>query len=60
MFMSRRVNHELNKLARAERSRDSKAIQKAYEDLFVLCRANHLDLPALLREFERHRQVKSA
>lgn len=60
MFMSRRVNHELSKLEQAQRSGQPEAIQKAYEDFFLLCRANQLDLPNLLRKAESRRHSKVA
>jgi hypothetical protein len=50
MFLQRRINHDLAKLTEAERSGNAQSIQEAYENLFVLCRENHLDLHALLRE----------
>jgi hypothetical protein len=59
MFLRRRINRELAKLWQAEHSGNTRAIQKAYEDLFVLCHENHLDLPDLLRESEvrSHKRV---
>jgi len=52
MFMRRRINRELARLSQAEQKGNTGAIQKAYEDLFVLCYEHHLDLPALLRKWD--------
>jgi len=58
MLMRRRIDRELARLSQAEQSAKPKAIQKAYEDFFVLCYEHHLDLPALLRESEvLHKRV---
>ena len=60
MFMRRRISRSLAKLAQAERSKNPGLEQKAYEDLFVLCRENGLDLPKLLRPSEEHRHAQVA
>jgi hypothetical protein len=46
------MDRALAELARAERSEDAAALQKAYEALFLLCYENDLDLPAVLHETE--------
>jgi hypothetical protein len=58
--MRRRIEHALAKLVKAEISGKSEAVQIAYEELFVLCRAHRLDLPGLLRESEMHRHARAA
>jgi hypothetical protein len=46
------MDRALGELARAERSEDAAALQKAYEALFLHCYENDLDLRAVLRETE--------
>jgi hypothetical protein len=59
-LLEEKIHDTLGKLARAERSGDAEAVQKACEELFALCREHHLDLPALLREAEAGPRPKVA
>jgi hypothetical protein len=53
-----RFQQAAKKLARAECTGRPEAIQKAYEDLFVLCYEKRMDLPVLLRDAEGHGRIQ--
>ena len=48
--IQKKIDELLSKLDEAEHSADPQTMQKAYEDLFTLCRQNNLDLASVLRE----------
>ena len=58
--IQKHIGRAVAKLAQAERSGKTEAVQEAYEDLFVLCYENQLGLQPLLREAEEHRHARVA
>lgn len=53
----RQIDDEVALLMKAEASGDAEGLQKAYEDLFVLCQESAVDLPELLHEAESRRHA---
>lgn len=46
--IGKQIRYRISKLAEAEQSGNAKALQVAYEELFVFCRRSGLDLTAML------------